>query len=74
MIENEETLNESQSAPLWLDNNIQFPRLLAEIQINCNFTEDYKERLCDAMDVEWKDIENLFERAVVEFDIIKENL
>lgn len=47
--------------PLWLDNETQFARLLSEIMS----TQDYLNiaALAEEMDLEEKDIINLFERA-----------
>lgn len=58
----------------WNDNGIQFPRLLFEIQANIEFDSDQKEDLCSSMDLEWNDILEIFERATIKFETIKENL
>ena len=54
----------------WKDNSIQFPRLLAEI----NATQDSldMEALCESMDLEQEQIDELFERATVDFEKIKD--
>ena len=58
----------------WKNNNIQFPRLLAEIDAVVEFTGQQKDELCISMDLEWSDIEEIFERAQIEFDKIKAKL
>ena len=53
--------------PLWEDNSIQFPRLIAELLASDTFTfniEDLKE----SMDLEEEDILELFDRAQGEWD------
>lgn len=60
--------------PKWLDNSIQFPRLLAEIAAVVGFTDEQKDELCTSMDLNWSEIDELLERAVVEFDEIKAEL
>lgn len=57
--------------PKWLDNSIQFPRLLSEIHAEIVFTEAQRLALCETMDLNWEDIEELFSRADCEFEGIK---
>lgn len=54
----------------WYDNSIQFPRLLAEIVA----TQDNIDMpaLCDAMNLEEHEVDELFERAQVKWDAIKD--
>ena len=56
----------------WDDNSIQFPRLLAEIYA----TQDSMKMaaLCESMDVEVSDIVEIFERAQIEWELIKDKL
>ncbi len=56
------------------NNNIQFSRLLSEIESNIGFTETQKGNLCLAMDLEWSEIEKIFSRATEEFEKIQESL
>ena len=55
----------------WDDNSIQFPRLLAEIYA----TQDLKmAALCESMDLEVGDIVEIFERALIDWERIKDEL
>ena len=58
----------------WNDDAIQFPRLLAEIRANVEFTPEQMRSLCDSMDLEVQQIEELLERADLAFEKIKGNL
>jgi len=53
----------------WCDDNIQFARLLAEI----NATQDNLDfvALCESMDLEMENIKSLFERADKVWEILK---
>ena len=57
--------------PLWQDNSIQFPRLIAEIQA-VGLTPAQLELLEDSMDLHPVEIDELFERAEQEWEQIKE--
>jgi hypothetical protein len=58
----------SQTNPKWESNMIQFPRLIAEI----NATQELDiDALCESMDLEPSDIEELFDRADREWEKIK---
>ena len=54
----------------WKDNTIQFPRLLAEIQA-IGLTPEQDAALCDAMDLDENDIAELFDRAQIAWQKIK---
>lgn len=60
-----------QMNPLWDDNAIQFPRLLAEIA-STSVLGDLFEELEHSMDLTPEDLDELFDRACVEWDLIKE--
>jgi len=55
----------------WRDDAIQFPRLLAEIVGTLSLTEEQKQALCDSMDLEWAQIEELLNRAQETWDARK---
>jgi hypothetical protein len=55
---------------VWEDNNIQFTRLLAEINATGLTTEQYQQ-ICDSTDLGVMDIDELLERAEKEFEEIK---
>lgn len=57
--------------PLWDDDNIQFPRLLAEIS-SCSLLDEVFEELEEMMDLTTDDLNELFDRACVAWDIIKD--
>lgn len=58
----------------WSNNHVQFTRLLEEIRANINFTDEQKSDLEISMDLDWENIEDIFERAMYEFEEIKEQL
>ncbi len=54
----------------WNDNSIQFPRLLAEIlatQENLDMAA-----LCESMDLEPREVDEIFDRAEAEWERIKD--
>ena len=58
----------------WKNNNIQFPRLIAELQVTGAFTPEIINKLSEEMDLEIKAIEELIDRACNEWDKIKSNI
>ena len=58
---------------LWRDNNVQFARLLAEIR-GIGLSDRQMHYLREVMDLEDSEINELLERAEVEFQKIKEKL
>lgn len=56
--------------PKWLDDSIQFPRLIDECA--AVLTEDQYERMCASMDLEMDDLMSLFDRAQATWDRIKD--
>ena len=58
---------------LWHNNHTQFARLLAEIYSLPLTTEQY-EQLKASMDLGYEDIDELFERAMLEWDRAKKGL
>jgi len=56
--------------PVWENNGIQFPRLLAEIQATQDSLD--MEALCESMDLSVEEVESLFERAQQAWERIKE--
>jgi hypothetical protein len=59
-------------ADVWDDNFVQFPRLLAEIAANLTFEQDQYNDLCAAMDLTEDQVDDLFDRASLEFERIKQ--
>lgn len=59
------------SNELWEYNHIQFPRLLSEIMACGCLTEDIWDTLLESMDLESDQLSELFERAQVEWEQIK---
>jgi len=53
---------------LWNDNAVQYPRLLAEINITIDFTEEQLNALCLSMDLTLEEIHELFNRANDEWE------
>lgn len=58
----------------WKDNSIQFPRLIAEISANVNISEDDWNSLCESMDLNDDELNELFDRADAEWNKIKESI
>ena len=56
----------------WNNDDIQFPRLLAEIMATVDFTTRQWDALCSSMDLDRPDILELFDRAQAKWDRIKE--
>jgi hypothetical protein len=56
---------------LWKNNNIQFPRLLAEIAGIVSISKKDMKALCESMDLTKEEINELFDRAVDTFEKIK---
>lgn len=52
-----------QTNPLWDNNQVQFPRLLAEIAATVDLTEEQWTGLLDSMNLEDDDLRELFDRA-----------
>jgi len=57
----------------WRDNSVQFPRLLAEINA-IGLARAQMQELANSMDIEGHELDELFDRATVEFDSIKRSL
>ena len=57
----------------WENNDIQFPRLLAEIMGTLDFTNEQWEELCASMDLAPEEIMEVFERAMAVWDRIKQH-
>ena len=55
----------------WDDNLIQFARLLCEIRACCTINQDDFDDLCDSMELAPKYIEQIYDRAEVEFQRAK---
>lgn len=60
--------------PKWDDDSIQFPRLIAEIAATIEFTEAQRAELCESMDLQPDDIDELFDRAQTAWERIKGNI
>lgn len=59
--------------PKWLDNSIQFPRLIAELEIVGAFTDEVIRDLRQSMDLSGNEIFEIIDRAQSEWDKIKQN-
>jgi hypothetical protein len=57
----------------WNNNAIQYPRLIAELQMAGAFTSAMMRELCRSMDLDAEDLEELVNRACVEWDQIVAN-
>lgn len=62
---------ETSAVPLWERDDIQFPRLLAEIMGAVDILESDWERLCETMDLSSSEVEEIFDRADAEWQRIK---
>jgi len=63
-----------QTNPLWDDNELQFGRLIAEIEAAGGFTEALVQDLQVSMDLTEADIIGLLDRAQQAWDTTKERL
>jgi hypothetical protein len=59
---------------IWNDNNLQFPRLLAEIVATVNISPRDRDALLESMDITEDELDELFDRAQTEFENIKEQV
>ncbi len=57
--------------PRWLDNNVQFPRLIVELKANVTISREDWSSLCDSMDLSGDYVDELFDRAEAEWGRIK---
>ena len=55
----------------WNDNSIQFPRLIAEIIANVNIGKHDMADLCMSMDLSQREVNELFDRAIEEWEKVK---
>ena len=55
----------------WRDNSIQFPRLISEIGATIDFTNKEWNDLCESMDLSQGEINDLFDRAQLKWEAIK---
>ena len=57
----------------WANNDIQFPRLLSELAAaGVSLQPKLMDQVCESMDLRIEEVEELFERAQVVWDEIKE--
>jgi hypothetical protein len=56
---------------LWNKNEIQFPRLLAELAATDAFTPEVVAQLCELTDLTAEQIDELLDRAQVEWEKVK---
>lgn len=56
----------------WLNNDIQFPRLLAELMATVEFTPAQRNAVAESMDLTWDEIFEVMERADTVWQKIKE--
>jgi len=59
------------AASPWGQNDVQFPRLLAEIYATIEFTTEQTKALCETMDLEPGDVDDILERADAVWQAIK---
>ena len=55
----------------WNNNAYQFPRLLAEIRANVEVSDKEWQDICDSMDINEVELEQLWNRALQEWEDIK---
>ena len=56
---------------IWQNSAIQFPRLIAEINATCKISKADMRRLCESMDLDICEVDELFDRAHRLFEINK---
>lgn len=59
------------SKELWERDDIQFPRLLAEIRANVEVSEKEWQDICESMDINEVELEQLWNRAGKKWEEIK---
>ncbi len=57
----------------WENNSIQFPRLIAEINGIVDISKKEWRSLCESMDLTSDEVEELFERAQIQWQKIKKH-
>lgn len=58
----------------WKNNEIQFPRLIAEIKAAGVFHSDtFVDRICISMNIDREDLEELIDRACAQWDEIEKH-
>ena len=57
----------------WRNNQIQYPRLIAELQMVGAFSNEVISEVADSMDLDTSEVHTLIDRACNEWDAIKEN-
>jgi hypothetical protein len=57
---------------LWDRDDVQFPRLLAEIASTVELTKDQLQAVCESMDLKEEDLSALFDRAELAWNKLKE--
>lgn len=57
--------------PVWNDDRVQFPRLLAELHMAGVPTRKQLARVAASMDLDVTDVNELFDRAIEAWEIIK---
>ena len=55
----------------WLDDKIQFPRLICELDMAGAITPKVMDALCESMDLNEGNIVELFDRATKKWDEVK---
>jgi hypothetical protein len=55
----------------WKDNEVQFPRLIAEIRANVKISRNDWKALCKSMDLTEAEVDELFDRADDDWEFIK---
>lgn len=69
-----EVANASDPDLAWLNDSIQFPRLLSEMYSCVEFSPEQMKALSESMDLEFDQIGEILERGALAFEIIKGNL
>tara|TARA_R110000787_G_scaffold336_2_gene1167 strand:+ start:3812 stop:4030 length:219 start_codon:yes stop_codon:yes gene_type:complete len=64
----------SETISPWENDDIQFARLLDEIQGNVTISDSDMEALCESMNLSKDEIFEIFERAQSKWDKIKESI
>ena len=61
----------SQAQDNWNNNSIQFPRLLAEIHMVGDLTDEQMQAIAESMSLNVVEVREIFDRAAEEFDEMK---
>jgi len=67
-------MQQSNDSTLWQRNDIQYPRLIAEILASGALEEKFRTAICDSMDLQPNALQDLLTRAQQDWTIVKQTV